>query len=88
MDSFVDIVQSSPEEGGRAAAEVDSITVMPVMRVTLGSLCSRNVAEGDFMQVDTDLRTPLHRKWARTDRSEIHTTASSTLDYDKRVSDS
>ena len=90
MDSFINRVKSPlseppPEEGGRAATGVNSIAVMSVIS---GSLHSRDVCVGDVVQVDTNISTHPQIKRARTDRSVVHTTASSTLEYDKRVADS
>ena len=90
MDSFINRVKSPlsvppPEEGGRATTGVDSNTVMSVIS---GSLHSRDVCVGDVIQVDTDIGTHPQRKRARTDCSMVHTTASCTLEYDKRVADS
>ena len=90
MDSFINIVKAPlrgppPEEGGRAAARVDSNTDMSVIP---GCLDRMNTGVGVCLQRDESIDTPLHQKRARTDRTEDFFAATSTLEYDKWIADS
>ena len=76
---------SSSEEGGSAAPDIDRNIVMSMIR---GSLCRREMCEGDVFRVETEVDSNPHQKRARTERSEYSHTALSTLEYDKRVADS
>ena len=59
-----------------------------VTSMSKGSVSRWDTCEGDVLRVETEIDNLQHKKRARTERSESHFTALSTLEYDKRVADS